>query len=142
MDERDLTILEALVKNSRISYVELAKKLRITEAAVRKRVKKLEGNGAVKGFTALVDPETLGYNAVAIIGIDTTPDELMAVLGFVKGLKCVRYVALSSGDHMIIFEAWCRDQGELSNLISKIKGAQGVTKVCPAILLKSKEFAK
>ncbi|MFH0818273.1 MAG: Lrp/AsnC family transcriptional regulator [Candidatus Micrarchaeota archaeon] len=141
MDERDTEILKALVKNARISYVELSKKLKISEAAVRKRVKKLEANGVVKGFTALVDPETLGYSAVAIIGIDTKPDELMSVLELVKGMKDVRYAALSSGDHMIIFEAWCKDQSELSSLIKKVKGAQGVTKICPAILLKSKEFS-
>ncbi len=140
MDERDTEILKALVKNARISYVSLSKKLKITEAAVRKRVKKLEQKGFVKGFTTIVDPEILGYGAVAVIGVDTKPDSLMASFVALKGFKGIKYISLSSGDHMVMFEAWCKDQGELSHLISKVKDMEGVTKVCPAVLLKGKEF--
>ena len=140
MDERDKEILKALVKNARTSYVELSKKLKITEAAVRKRMKKLEQKGLVKGFTAIVDPEILGFSAVAVIGIDTKPDLLIEVFEALKGFKGIKYISLSSGDHMIMFEAWCKDQSELSKLISKSKGLEGVMKVCPAILLKGKEF--
>jgi Lrp/AsnC family transcriptional regulator, regulator for asnA, asnC and gidA len=140
MDNRDIEILKALVKDSRISYVELAKKLGITEAAIRKRMKKLEAKGVVKGFTAIVDPSVLGYNSVAIIGIDTTPDCLTSIYEFLKGLKQIKYLALSSGDHMIIFEAWCKDQNEMHNLTKKLKDMEGVTKVCPAILIKAREI--
>ena len=140
MDERDKEILRALVKNARVSYVELSKKLKITEAAVRKRVKKLEQKGHLKGFTTIVDPEILGYCAVAVIGIDTKPDSLMSAFEALKGLKGIKYISLSSGDHMVMFEAWCKDKAELSLLISKVKGMEGITKVCPAILLKGKEF--
>ena len=140
MDERDIEILKALVKNGRASYVELSKKLKITEAAVRKRVKKLETKGIVKGFTAIIDPATLGFHAVAVIGVDTVSDALMSTFEHVKNIRGAKYVALSSGDHMIIFEVWCKDQQELSQVISKVKKIEGVTKVCPAILLKSREL--
>jgi Lrp/AsnC family transcriptional regulator, regulator for asnA, asnC and gidA len=140
MDERDIEILKALVKNGRASYVELSKKLKITEAAVRKRVKKLEAKGTVKGFTTIIDPASLGFHAVAVIGIDTQSDALTNTFELVKSVKGVKYVALSSGDHMIIFEVWCKDQNELSQVISKVKKMEGVTKVCPAILLKSREL--
>ncbi len=140
MDERDVEILKALVKNARTSYVELSKKLGITEAAVRKRVKKLEHRGDIKGFTAIVDPALLGYKAVAVIGVDARPDALMAAFELLKAFKGVRHISLSSGDHMILSEVWCKDQAELSQLITKVKGMEGITKVCPAILLTSKEF--
>jgi Lrp/AsnC family transcriptional regulator for asnA, asnC and gidA len=135
MDGRDETILNALIEDSRISYVELAKKLRITEAAVRKRVKNLEKSGIIQHFTIKVDPSVLGYNSVAIIGIDTEPGFLPEIYEDLRRIGNVRYVSLSSGDHMLMFEAWCKDQKELCKLISHTKKMRGVTKVCPAILL-------
>lgn len=140
MDERDLIILRELVRNARVSYVELSEKLGITEAAVRKRVKKLEETGVIRGFTANVDPSILGFNSVAIIGLDTRPDSLMSAVEYIRTIKNVRYVALSSGDHMIMFEIWCKDQHELSHVVDKVKKLDGVTKVCPAVLLKSRDI--
>jgi len=137
MDERDEIILNALIADSRTSFVELAKRLRITEAAVRKRVKNLEENGIIQHFTVKVDPSILGYNSVAIIGIDTDSGFLPEIYGALRRMRNVKYASLSSGDHMLMFEAWCRDQKELSSLISHIKKMRGVTKVCPAILLRN-----
>jgi len=137
MDERDATILNALIADSRTSFVELAKRLRITEAAVRKRVKNLEQSGIIQHFTVRVDPSVLGYNSVAIVGIDADSGFLPEIYGALRRMRNVKYVSLSSGEHMLMFEAWCRNQKELSTLISNIKKMQGVTKVCPAILLKN-----
>lgn len=137
MDERDEAILNALIADSRTSYVELAKRLRITEAAVRKRVRNLEELGIIQHFTIRVDPSILGYNSVAIIGIDTDPGFLPEIYEALRRMRNVKYASLSSGDHMLMFEAWCKTQKELSALISHIKKMRGVTKVCPAILLRN-----
>jgi len=137
MDERDEIILNALIADSRTSFVELAKRLHITEAAVRKRVKNLEESGIIQHFTVRVDPSVLGYNSVAIVGIDADSGFLPEIYGALRRMRSVKYVSLSSGDHMLMFEAWCRNQKELSTLISHIKKMRGVTKVCPAILLRN-----
>ncbi|MDD2655583.1 MAG: Lrp/AsnC family transcriptional regulator [Candidatus ainarchaeum sp.] len=137
MDERDEIILNALIADSRTSFVELARRLRITEAAVRKRVKNLEESGIIQHFTIKVDPAVLGYNSVAIIGMDTDPGFLPEIYGALRRVRNVKYVSLSSGDHMLMFEAWCKDQKELCRLISHTKKMRGVTRVCPAILLRN-----
>ncbi len=142
MDERDRIIVEALIEDSRTPYVELAKMLRITEAAVRKRVRNLEDSGIISKFTIRVDPSVLGYSSVAIIGIDTKPDALIWVQATVKRMKGVRYTSLSSGDHMLMFGVWCHDQNELRSVISRVKKMDGVTKVCPAVLLKNVEYCE
>lgn len=135
MDERDRTILHALIRDSRTSYVELARRLHITEAAVRKRVRHLEEGGVIQHFTIRVDPAALGYGAVAIIGLDAEPSALAETYESLRTLKNVKYVSLSSGDHMLMFEAWCKNQKELKWLVSSLKKMPGVTKICPAVLL-------
>lgn len=142
MDQRDEIILNALIADSRTSYVELAKRLRITEAAVRKRVKNLEESGIIQHFTVRVDPSVLGYNSVAIIGVDTDPGFLPEIYEALRRMGNVKYVSLSSGDHMLMFEAWCKTHTELRTLISHIKKVRGVTKICPAILLRNQWQSK
>lgn len=142
MDERNKIIIGALLENSRVPFVSLAKKLKITEAAVRKRVRNLHEAGTISKFTIRVDPSVLGFESVAIIGLDTRPDSIVSVQESVRKIKGVRYTSLSSGDHMLLFGVWCRDRKELQAIISKVKAMGGVTKVCPAVLLKSVEYCE
>jgi len=51
-------------------------------------------------------------------------------------IREARYVAISTGDHMIMIEIWTRDGKELSRIISeKIGTIEGVRKICPSIIL-------
>ena len=67
----DLELVKELQKNSKRSYVELAKLFNVTETAIRKRIKLLENKGIIKGYSIFVDAKKIGYNINAIIGIDT-----------------------------------------------------------------------
>lgn len=139
MDERDEMILRILMRNSRTPLTVIAAELDITETAVRKRLKKLEESGAIKAYTAIIDPFFIGYRGVALVGLDTVPEKLIPVFEHLKSVENVRYVSLTAGDHMIMFEAWCRTPTELGALLKKLEKRDGVTRVCPAILLKRTE---
>ena len=142
MDARDRVIVEALLEDSRTPYAQLARRLRITEAAVRKRVRNLEAAGVISKFTIRVDPSILGFESVAVIGIDTRPDSLVSVQSAVRRMRGVRYTSLSSGDHMLLFGVWCHNNEELRHMISRVKSMKGVTRVCPAVLLKNVEYCE
>jgi Lrp/AsnC family transcriptional regulator for asnA, asnC and gidA len=139
MDEKDEAILLMLMRNSRIPLTKIAKKLGITETAIRKRIRKLEDRGVIKSYTAIIDPFFIGYSGVALIGLDTTPPRLLPVFERIRSLKETRYASLTSGDHMMMFEAWCKTPDKLYSLIKKVGKLEGVTRVCPAILLKRTE---
>lgn len=142
MDKRDLVIVESLLEDARMPYSALARELGISEAAVRKRVRNLESAGIIAKYTIRVDPGALGYDAIAIIGIDTEPDALVHVREKIRAMKGVRYTSLSSGDHMLLFGIWCKDMKELQSVITKAKSLPGVTKICPAVMLKSVEYCE
>ena len=123
------------MENSRRPYVELARILGVTEAAVRKRIKRLEERKVIRRYTIDVDPKKLGYEVVGIIGLDTAPEHYLRVMEDLK--KCEEVVNLysTSGDHMLIAECWFKNSGQLSEFIKKLEQTEGVKRICPAIVL-------
>lgn len=134
LDNKDESILEILEKNARTSYIDIAKKLNLSEAAIRKRVKKLEENNVILGYKASVNYKKLGYSNKIIIGVDTSPQDYFSVIEKLKNTEFVKNLSTSSGDHMIIFEIWVKDMGDLHQHIKKINNIEGVTQTCPSIL--------
>lgn len=134
MDKLDLCIVEGLSKNARTPFVQIAKKLKVSESTIRKRVFNLEKNGIIKKFTLIVDTNKLGYENIALIGIDVAPEKYLDIAKKLTELPEVRYVASSAGDHMFMLEAWTRNGDELRALSDKLKGLDGVTRICPAII--------
>lgn len=136
MDEKNEVILKALLENSRVSLSKIAAELGISETAVRKRIRKLEEMEVIKSYTTIVDPAYLGYQGVALVGVDAAPEDLLRVFELIKSMDEVKYGALSSGDHMMMFEVWCKTSEQLNEFVDNIERLKGVTRVCPAVLLK------
>ncbi|MGP3667585.1 MAG: Lrp/AsnC family transcriptional regulator [Candidatus Bathyarchaeota archaeon] len=79
MDEVDVKILKELVKNSRQSFREIAKKLDMAVGTVVNRVRNLEKTGVIKGYSVVVDHEKLGYELTAIIEVTVAKGKLLEV---------------------------------------------------------------
>jgi Lrp/AsnC family transcriptional regulator for asnA, asnC and gidA len=139
MDKKDEFILESLMKDSRMPLTRMASAMGISETAVRKRVKKLESKGIIRAYTTIIDPYYLGYEGVALVGVDAKPEKIVDVFENIKILSVIRYSALTSGDHMMMFEVWCRNPSKLNDFLKDIERMEGVTRVCPAVMLKRVE---
>jgi len=136
IDEVDLKILELLELDSSLPYTEIARRLKMKESTIRKRIIALKRSGVIKKFSIILDPSKIGMKVVAIIGIDVDPSRLLEVAQKLSELKEARFVATSTGDHMIMIEVWAKDGKELAKLISeKIGAIEGIKKICPAIIL-------
>jgi len=136
VDQLDLKILELLQTDGSLSFSEIARKLRLNESTIRKRVMTLRKNGVIQKFTAVVEPSKIGLNTIAIVGVDVDPSKLLEAAQKLCEIKEAKSVATSTGDHMIMIEIWTRDGKELSRTISeKIGTIEGVKKICPSIIL-------
>ena len=136
IDQKDKKIIEILQKNARIPNTEIAKMLGISESTVRKRINDLESKGVIKKYTVIVDPSKIGYNTVTILGVDVDPTKFLDVAKELAKLPETKYVATSTGDHMIMAEIWTKDGQTLAELISnRIGKIEGVKRICPAIIL-------
>lgn len=69
LDETDRKILAALVADGRASHRDLAERTGVSLATVNRRVRQLEADGTIQGYTALVRPDRVGWQLTAIIGL-------------------------------------------------------------------------
>ncbi|MCS7114367.1 MAG: Lrp/AsnC family transcriptional regulator [Nitrososphaerota archaeon] len=136
VDKTDLAILKFLQEDASMPFTEIARQLKISESTVRKRVEKLKREGVIKKFTVIIEPSKIGLNTVAIVGVDVDPSKLLEASQKLCEIPEAKYVATSTGDHMIMTEIWTKDGRELTKIISeKIGTIEGVKKICPAIVL-------
>lgn len=132
----DIKILKFLEEDGRIPFTEIARKLKLNESTIRKRVLRLQEKRVIKKFSVDVDPSKIGLNTVAIVGVDVEPVRLIEAAQKISEIPETRYVATSTGDHMIMSEIWAKDGRELTKLISsRIGQIEGIKKICPAIIL-------
>ena len=69
LDSIDAKIIGELQRDARISVAELARRIHLSQPAVRERVQKLETAGVIRGFRTEVDAQALGYGIRAIMRV-------------------------------------------------------------------------
>src|ERR1700716_796436 len=69
MDSIDHRIVSCLVADARSSYAEIGADVGLSAPAVKRRVDKLLDSGVLRGFTAVVDPEALGWGTEAFVEV-------------------------------------------------------------------------
>ena len=78
-DETDEKILKNLMVDARLSARQLALKLGMSTVTVLSRIKKLEKEKIILGYTAIIDHEKLGYSLTAIIEIVAKNDKIVEI---------------------------------------------------------------
>jgi Lrp/AsnC family leucine-responsive transcriptional regulator len=73
VDEIGWIILDELQKNGRSSFKHLAEKVKLSPTAVIERVKRMEEEGIITGYGAIIDPRKVGYSLSAIINLSANP---------------------------------------------------------------------
>jgi len=79
LDETDVKILKTLVSDARLSSRQISKKSGVSIGTVLTRMKKMEKEGLVKSYSAIVDHEKLGYQLTALTEITVSKGRLLEV---------------------------------------------------------------
>jgi Lrp/AsnC family leucine-responsive transcriptional regulator len=69
VDATDLRILEILQRDARVTQLDIAKRVKLSQPSVADRIRKLESRGVILGYFAKVDPAHLGKDITAFIGV-------------------------------------------------------------------------
>ncbi len=77
MEELELKIVRALNQNSRKSFREVAKEIGTSAPAVINKVKRLEKEGAIKGYIPVLDPEYFGFTLMAVVALRISDGKLI-----------------------------------------------------------------
>lgn len=72
-DKIDSTILEMLVEDARISFREIARKLKVSPDTISKRFDRLKEKGIIVDSTIVIAPSKIGYSFIARFGINVKP---------------------------------------------------------------------
>lgn len=75
MEEHDLSVLDMLVKDSRVSLTEISRRTGLSRFAVKDRVEKLFNAGVILGPTIVVDPTHVGVSRTVFYELKTNPHE-------------------------------------------------------------------
>lgn len=125
-DNLDLTILHALTTNARTPYLKIAGDYGVSGAAVHQRVQRLLLNNVITGSECLIDPEAVGLNVVAFLGICVLPsaniDEIIAAL---EAIPEVTECHIIGGRYDLMIKLYARDNKHLYDLIkTRIRSLQ------------------
>jgi DNA-binding Lrp family transcriptional regulator len=86
LDALDAKIVAHLIRDARASYAEIGTDVGLSAPAVKRRVDRLRGTGVIKGFTARVDPQALGWTTEALVEVYCEPRTSPAAL-----LSCLEH---------------------------------------------------
>lgn len=129
MDDIDKKILNILQKNDKTQYQRIAKQLNLGASTVHYRIKKLLQNGIITSFSAIINPEKVGYGTSAVIGLNVDPLKMHEIARQLTTYDEVQLVTTSSGDHDIIINILAKDGKHLWRFINEhIKPIEGVEK--------------
>lgn len=133
MDALDRRILIALQQNGSLTNARLAEVVGLSQSAMSERVRRLEAEGHIGGYRALVDPTSLGIGLQAFVAAELVRHESACIEDFERGvvaLPAVRACYHVAGRFDYLLHIAVRDLEHLGSLIKEeIAAIPGVDKV-------------
>jgi DNA-binding Lrp family transcriptional regulator len=139
LDDTDVEILRALQKDCRETYGAIGKRLGIAHSTVYDRIKKMEQQGVVQGYSATIDVEKIGMkNITAIMTVYADPKEIERVAEHLAALPEVleAYTSISE-ELLIIAKVSAASQENLHEFIANsVAPLPGVSRIRTSIITK------
>lgn len=135
MDETDKKIIAEYLKDARVSYREVAKRLQLAVGTVLTRTKKLENDGIIESYSAVLNHDKLGYEIIAISEITVSKGKLIEVETAIAKLSptCAVYDVTGENDVIIISKFKSREQ--MSDFTKKLLSMSNVERTNSRIVL-------
>ncbi len=135
----DSRIINLLQKDGRLSNTEIAKKLGISEATVRSRLKRLIDDEYIQ-IVAVSNPFKLGFEIAGDLYIHVEMKKVDRVIRELKKLKELWYIVVTTGDTNLNAEFVVKTREDLNDLVyNKISKIDGIIRVESSVIMK---FAK
>ena len=136
MDEIDRQILALLTEDGRRTFDDIAKRVLLSPPAVKRRVDRLRKDGTLRGFTAVVDHEALGYGAEALVELFYGPGvTLDGVAASLRGVPEVVEAWSVTGEADAIARVRTRDNADLERLIRNLQADGTVVRTRSQVVL-------
>jgi DNA-binding Lrp family transcriptional regulator len=134
-DKIDDKIIGFLRDDARESFVEIGKKLKLSESAVRRRVKNLVANKVIEKFTVQMG-ESNTTSAIVLISVDSATDTSKVSIKLTK-LEAVKTVYEITGQYDISVIIRAANISEINSCIDELRKIQGVIDTNTVIILRT-----
>ena len=136
IDALDNKIIKLLQKDGRISNTDMAKSLKMSEAAIRARVKRLIDEEIVQ-IVAVRNPLRLGFHITGDLYIDVEMAKIDRVLEALQRLPELWYIVMTTGETNINAEFVVKSLDDLNDLVyHKMSAIDGIRKVSTSVIMK------
>ncbi len=132
----DEQIINYLKEDSRETFVDIGKKLNLSESTIRRRVKNLVDNGTIKKFTVEIGEENT-TSAIVLVSVDSATDASEVSLNLVQ-LNGVKTVYEVTGKYDITMKIRASNITEINNTIDALKKIPGVVNTNTVIILRQR----
>ena len=144
MDRHDAEILHQLTQDGRMSVHDLSNEVHLSQTPVARRVKKLEEEGIIKGYTALIDEKKLGFTFSVFVSVRLErqiDEELARFESCIAVLPEVVDCWLMTGNHDYLLRVVTRDIEEFEKFLvgqlTKLGGISSIESSIPLRCVKS-----
>jgi DNA-binding Lrp family transcriptional regulator len=140
IDEIDKSILSALQRNGKLSNVQLAQKVGLSESACLRRVRMLEESGVIDRYVLLVDQCAVGIPGNVFVRVTLEgqqQDRLRAFEQNVVNIDEVMECYLMSGDADYVLRVICKDNDDYKKVHNKLTNLPGVQRVHSSFALRT-----
>ena len=139
MDEIDLNIVRLLHANGRLSQEQLAREVHLSRPAVHERIKRLEEQGIIRGYQALVNWSVAGLPVTAFIWVRTTGvssrETGRVIMTLTSATTLVEECHRVAGEWCLLVKARAASPLAVEDLIDEIRAIPGVNATMTTIVL-------
>jgi Lrp/AsnC family transcriptional regulator, leucine-responsive regulatory protein len=119
LDETDRRIVGELIRDGRVSFAELGRRVNLSPPSVAERVQRLERDGVITGYRAELDPKALGYPLTAIVRVKPAPGQLKRIPELAAEIPEVGECHRITGEDCFYLKLHLRSIDELSELLDR-----------------------
>ena len=120
LDKIDRKIIEELIKNARISYSELGKKLGISRVAAKMRVANLEKAGIIEEYTTIINPQKISGAISCYFEIELSPATFPEAIMILENNEDITQIYRVTGQNKLHVHAVLKDNEALDRLLGDV----------------------
>ena len=118
LDNLDKQILKLIADDARIPFLEVARACNVSGAAIHQRIQKLTNMGILKGSQFIIDPEKIGYETCAYIGLNLkNPESFDKVVAKLMEIPEVVECHYTTGNYDLFIKIYALNNHHLLNII-------------------------
>lgn len=140
LDRIDKQILKELVKDGRKSTVEIADKVGLSSTPCGRRIRQLEDDGFISGYSVNLSPKALGLHICVLISVKLNrhaPDGHEQFIREIESHPEVSEYILVAGNYDYLLRVWVEDTGALTIFVANVlQGIPSVSETSTMLVLK------